>query len=115
MRREVDRAAQEMRPLACPVSVGVNTVCPHERSKAATLQITARARLGMGLADSSLQGAYPSRSQGAGQGAFASPWRLPALHFPLSRERKTGQGNPRPLRTGGGALANPLVHHVTAA
>jgi len=33
------------------------------------------------------------------------PWRLPALHFPLSRGRKRGKGVPAPRRMGGGALA----------
>src|SRR5256885_16889360 len=70
----------------------------------ASLQITARARLGTDLANPSLQGAYPVPIARGGARGLASPWRFPALHFPLPRERKTGQGNPRPLRTGGGAL-----------
>ena len=35
------------------------------------------------------------RSQGALRG-LAHPWRLPALHSPLRRERENGTGHPRP-------------------
>src|SRR5215212_9413419 len=70
--------------------------------------MTARARLGMGLASPSLQGAFarPDRKGWAQGRRSAAPWRLPALHFSLRR----GEGfrervYPHPDEWAGGALA----------
>src|SRR4051812_11891402 len=74
----------------------------------ASLEITARARLGMGLAIPSLQGAFGVRlnAPGATRGAVAQRPGASPRSIPSSEgEGKRDRGVPAPERMGGAALA----------
>src|SRR3954465_15986048 len=74
-----------------------------------SLEITARACLGMGLASPSLQGAFGVRlnAPGATRGDVAQrPGASRRSILSSERQGKRDRGVPAPERTGGGALAS---------